>query len=157
MTDNQTPSSDPPVDELLKNVQSVEQVIWDRMQMISLAYGTLLNVATGREALEALANIMLTARDLERQIRTILDACGCPPELVKDIRRFTDKNLDNIWNNAFHFYNRFLHAQTPSDKVKELTRLYYLLKDVAEVAQATRADRYATGVKGVKEVIQGGW
>jgi hypothetical protein len=140
-------------DDLLKAVQSVEFVIWQRMQTMSAAYSRLLNVQTSREALEALAEVMLLARDLEKQIRQILDTWGCPPELVKDIRQFTDNNLDNIFNNAMHFYNRFLHAATQEHKTKELTRLYYLLKHVAEVAEATPVDRYTDKVKRIKSDI----
>jgi hypothetical protein len=176
MENNQTPSSDTEqpkaVSETLKSVQSVEQVVAERIELISRAYMQLMNVGTSKEALECLGQIGLVSQDLERQIRRILDACGVPPQLIRkispeQIKKINEKksdhdlsqdhNLDTIWNHAVYCYQRFLHAQTPEFKVKELTSLYYLLKDVAAIALETPADRYATGVKRVKEVIQGGW
>lgn len=158
--------------ETVKSVQSVEQVVQERIELISRAYMALMNVTTSKEALECLGEVGLVATDLERQLRRILDACGVPPQLIRQItpeqiKRINEKksahdlsqdhNLDTIWNHAMYCYQRFLHAPTPEFKVKELTSLYYLLKDVAAIALETPADRYASGVKRVKEVVQGGW
>jgi hypothetical protein len=144
----------PETAEILKNVQSVDQIVMERMTIICEAYGRLLNVSTGKEALEALGQIVLIGTDLERQLRIILDKCGVAPELNKNINQFTQPNLDHIWNNCFHFYNRFLHAENPNDKVKELTRLYHLLIDVVAVALETKTERYITGVKRIKSTIE---
>jgi hypothetical protein len=143
-----------PAAEIVKRVVSVNHIVFERMEHMSRAYSTLLNVTTGKEVLESLAQIMIGAKDLAELIRAILDKCGCPPSLVKDPTKFAGKTLDHLWNNAYHFYNRFMHAQSPEDKVKELTRLYYFLKEVEEVALITKADHYTTGVKRKKEAIE---
>lgn len=143
-----------PAEDLQKAAASVEFVIWERMTTISRAYLTLCNVETGTEALQALAQVMLVARDLTEQIRVILDKWNCPPELIHNVGQYTQDNLDNLWNNCWHFYNRFLHAKTPAHKTKELTRLYYLIKDVAAIAEVTPANRYTDGFKRMKSFIE---
>jgi hypothetical protein len=144
----------PETTELVKRVESVDQLVQEYMTIISHAYSTLLNVTTGKEALESLGQIVLVGTDLGRQLKIILDKCGVPPELHKNINQFTQPNLDHIWNNCMHFYQRFLHAQNPDDKIKELTRFYNLLKDVVAVAVETKTERYTTGVKRIKSVTQ---
>jgi len=127
------------------------------MELMSHAYVTLMNVANGKEALEALGTLMAVSRELAELIRRILVEWECPPGLIRPGNHFTQANLDNIWNSAHHFYNRFLHAKTKESKIKELSRLYFLLLDVTEVAMVTKTERYTTGVKKVKSVIAEGY
>jgi hypothetical protein len=175
MESQASPENQPSSEEVKQTIQvvvSVEQVVRERIDLITHAYNRLMNITTAKEALECLGQIGLVAQDLEKQLRLILNAANVPTEFIRrispeDIKRINEKksghelsqdhNLDTIWNHAMYCYQRFLHAPTPEFKMKELTSLYYLLKDVAAIALETPADRYTNSVKRVKSSVQGGW
>jgi hypothetical protein len=145
------------VEKIIDVTTTNEYVIGQRMELMSHAYVTLMNVSSPRETIEALGTIMSLSKELSGLIGRILHEWECPPGLIRPGNHFTEANLDNIWNSCHHFYNRFLHAPNKEQKIKELSRLYFLLLDVSEVAMVTKTERYTTGVKKVKSVIAEGY
>jgi hypothetical protein len=156
--------------EVVKHVISVDDIIEERMNLIANAYSELLNVTTAKVALEYLGQMTLVARELEEQLRKILDIAGCPVQLIRkitpeEIKAINNRpgvaefsrehNLDTLWNHAVYCYQRFQHAPTPQAKILELTSLFYLIKNVEEIALVTPVDRYISKVKKVKATIEG--
>lgn len=134
--------------DAIKAVESIEFKVYQKIERLNQAFLILCNGPSLAQAKEALGDMRTTAADLEKTIRTILNTWQVPPALVTNVSRFTQDTLESKYLNLTQFYLRFLHAQSHQHKCVELTRLYYLIKDVAEISLVTKAERYA------REVIQ---
>lgn len=132
--------------ELVALAQSVEYKLFCDLDRINKAYMALCNAQRGtyKEAREALSEMRASSRDMERQIKQILMVQTGQPEQVFTAKRLdalTQDNLDSKYMNAEHFYLRYLHCAA-EHKIKNLTSLYYLIRDVAELAEITPVYRY---------------
>jgi len=121
--------------------------IFQHMQRINHAYIDLTNAVDAAAAKAALKELKLAAADCERLIRGVLYREGCPQALilkVNDIalRVWTLDSLSGLLVNCMHYLARFVHTPTQPGKVKELTSLYSLIKDLAECSLEVREESY---------------
>lgn len=139
--------------DLVKAANSVEFAIWTHMERIRAGYTQLTNAQTAGDAKDALKNLKLSAADMERAIRDILYKWNCPVALVLDVNNQAAKMwrfdaLSGLFANLSHYHLRFTHArgETEQDKmaakVRELTSVYYLVKDLAECSLEIDPERY---------------
>ncbi len=87
------------------------------------------------------------AADTEKRIRHELNVHGCPVGLILNVnkiamQKWTLDALSGLWINAAHMLNRFIHATSDESKVKQLTQLYNLVKELAECSLEVNAEDY---------------
>lgn len=132
--------------DLVKAAQSAEFHIYRELEKMNSAFMTLFNQPTLEKAQACLKLLHLTGADLERYMREILIRWDIHPSLIRNVSKYTKDELNNRYLNLTQFYLRFLHAPSHEAKARNLTALYYLIKDVSELAEVTDAHAYAREV-----------
>jgi hypothetical protein len=135
------------VDELIKAAQSVEYLVWVDIERIGKGYTELTNAASAEAAKTALKELKLSAADLEKKVREILYRWGAPDALILNLNKIalrisTVDALSGLYLNVQQFYLRFLHCKGQAAKVKNLTALYYLIRDLAECSIEMKSENY---------------
>ena len=138
-------------EKLLDAINGPGYPIYQHQDRILNAYVALTNATTAEDAATALKELRASSADCEAVIRKALYEYNCPQALVVNINKFAYRNwtldvLSGLWCNARHYLARFIHSQGKEAKVKELTSLYFLVKDMAECAQHIKPEAYRKNV-----------
>lgn len=145
----------PPMNDIIKAIDSVEYAIWQHLQRIGASYLELTNAVDYAASKDALKSFKAAAKDLERVVFNLLKNGNCPDVLIlnvtdKALKLWTLKQLDGLWMNAMQFYQRFCHSQTQEGKVKELTSFYYLIQAMSDCALEVKASEYYGGANALR-------
>ncbi len=130
-----------PESELLKAANSVEYKLFTFVDRINSSFAGLMNAKDLTTSKAMIKTIRLTAKDLERQIAKILQVWGCPPSQIQNVGTRTQPTLESQVLNMGQYYMRYAHAR-PKYKAQNLTAFYYLVKDVAAIAEVTAPEKY---------------
>ena len=122
---------------------SIEYKLHLHLERIQKAYLELVNVQSLPDAKVRLAEMRSASSDMERQIRKILEVENIPFEQIRHVGEKL-QNFDLIWMNCNQFYMRYAHCK-PEAKWKNLTALYYLIRDLALAAEAAAPEKYYRG------------
>jgi len=134
-------------DYLVNIFQGPGYTLFLHMQRISEAYLRLTNADTAEMAKTALKELRAAAGDCEKLIRNILHTNDCPDYLVLNVNKFAERNwtldvMSGYLVNASHYLARFIHTPSNEGKVKELTAMYYLIRDLSECALEVNEENY---------------
>lgn len=136
------------LDEVARLAGSTEVLIGSHMERIARGYIEVTNAKDAAGAATALKELKLASNDLERVIREVLANWSCPPPtLILNVnkaaeRKWTLDALSGLFANAHHYSNRFIYARTKENKIRDLSSLYYLLRDLAECADSVKSEAY---------------
>ncbi len=132
-----------PEEQLLNALNSVEYAVYRHIHNANQAYIFLTNAESYEQAQDNLKMLQLSTKDALKQIERVLYVWGCPTDKIINVNKYTQDNMDNLWINTMHFYRRFLSASR-ENKAKELTALYFLVRDLAAIAETVKAEAYYT-------------
>ncbi len=136
------------LDEIARLAGSTEELLSGHMQRLGEAYTSLVNAPDAATGATALKELRASASDLERNIREVLTNWNSPPAtLILNVneRALTNWNADSLsalYVNFAHYFQRFLYARNKPNKIRDLTSLYYLAKDLVECCEATKSGEY---------------
>lgn len=142
-------SSNPSVTDWLL---SVEYRLFVHLKRIQDAYHQLINSqvngVTYSEALQFLKELQLASKDMTQAIREELNTNGIPPQEVRNVENKMQMfTIDYIFVCVTHYYQRLLHCPA-EHKLKNLSALFYLVKDLADISVETPISRF------YKEIIK---
>ncbi len=136
------------LDEIARLAGSTEELLAGYMMRLGAAYVGLVNAQDAAAGATALKELRLAAVDLERVIREVLSNWQCPPAaLILNVNKKAERNwtldaLSGLYVNCAHYAQRFIYARTKPNKIRDLSSLYYLVRDLAECAAEMKSETY---------------
>lgn len=135
------------LEQVAAAANSVEYLIFRNLDRMTSAYIAMLNSQTLDEANTALADVRTTVVELQENIQTILDRFGAPPTMVINVNAhalkvWTGAPFDGLMQNCYHWLQRMMRSRSHVEKVRAMTAVYFLLKDLSDCANTIKAENY---------------
>ena len=123
-------------------MDTVEYRIYCDIFNAQASYLQMINPLNKASADNHLKSLRRALNDALKYIKRVLYMWNSfPKDSIVNVNDKTLKSLDNLLMNSCHYWERLQHCP-PENNAKELTALYYLIKDASEIAEATKVERY---------------